>query len=199
MSKIGQGKSHEITSVEADAMATLWHEITHNRNKPQWNNGKWQGANFCNTQLQRSFMELANEYVARNTLPEFYKTLGCPQTPQPQYIKSRDTTGYNDMVTNYDYVVTKLGLKEKKVLDAVRSHLYNKPYNDQQSGLIDGLIKGGIKDKYGNKLKKSVVKSLVNIIRSTKHTIAWNGYSYTITKTKEQNLDEWLKANNIIQ
>ena len=190
MAKIGQGKSHEITFDEADGMATLWHEITHNRNIP----------GYCHTTTtQTDVMELANEYLARNTLPEFYKTLGCPQTPQPQYIKSRDTTGYNDMVTNYDYVVTKLGLKEKKVLDAVRSHLYNKPYNDQQSGLIDGLIKGGIKDKYGNKLKKSVVKSLVNIIHSTKHTIAWNGYSYTITKTKEQNLDEWLKANNIIQ
>lgn len=199
MAKIGNGKWKDITEGEADAMATFWHEITHNRNKSQWDNGKWQGANFCNTSLQRSFMELANEYVARNTLPEFYKTLGCPQTPHPQFMKSRDSTGYNDMVTNYDYVITKLGLKEKKVLDAVRSHLYNKPYNDQQSGLIDGLIKGGIKDKDGNKLKKSVVKSLVGIIRSTTHTLVWNGSSYTISKTKEQSLDEWLRANNIIK
>lgn len=189
MAKIGNGKWKDITEGEADAMATFWHEITHNRNKPQWDNGKWQGANFCNTSLQRSFMELANEYVARNTLPEFYKTLGCPQTPHPQFMKSRDSTGYNDMVTNYDYVVTKLKLKEKKVLDAVRSHLYNKPYNDQQNGLINGLIKGGIKDKDGKKLKKSVVKSLVGIIRSTQNSAS---------QTKEQILDDWLKANNII-
>lgn len=198
MAKIGNGKWKDITEKEADAMATFWHEITHNRNKPQWVGGKWQGANFCNTSLQRSFMELANEYVARNTLPEFYKTLGCPQTPHPQFMKTRDTTGYNDMVTNYDYVVTKLGLKEKKVLDAVRSHLYNKPYNDQQNGLIDGLVKGDIKDKDGKKLKKSVVKALVGIIRSTEHTRVWNGSTYTITKAKEVKLDEWLKANNII-
>lgn len=189
MAKIGNGKWKDITEGEADAMATFWHEITHNRNKPQWDNGKWQGANFCNTSLQRSFMELANEYVARNTLPEFYRTLGCPQTPHPQFMKSRDSTGYNDMVTNYDYVVTKLKLKEKKVLDAVRSHLYNKPYNDQQNGLINGLIKGGIKDKDRKKLKKSVVKSLVGIIRSTQNSAS---------QTKEQILDDWLKANNII-
>lgn len=93
------------------------------------------------------------------------------------------------MVTNYDYVVTKLKLKEKKVLDAVRSHLYNKPYNDQQNGLINGLIKGGIKDKDGKKLKKSVVKSLVGIIRSTQNSAS---------QTKEQILDDWLKANKII-
>lgn len=198
MAKIGQGKSHEITSDEADAMATLWHEITHNRNKPQWNNGKWQGANFCNTQLQRSFMELANEYVARNTLPEFYKTLGCPSTPHPQYIKSRITTGYNDMVTNYDYIVTKLGLSEKKVLDTVRSHLYNQSYTDQENGLIDGLVKGGIKDKYGKKLKRSVVKALIDNIRSTENEYGWKNKKWSITKTKEQILDEWLKTNNII-
>ena len=197
LSKIGKGKWQDITDKEADAMATFWHEITHNRNKPQWVGGKWQGANFCNTSLRRSFMELANEYVARNTLPEFYKTLGCPQTPHPQFMKTRDTTGYNDMVTNYDYVVTKLGLDEKKVLDAVRKHLYNEPYNDQQSGLIEGLVKGGIKDKNGKPLKKSVLKSLVGQIRTMR-----NGGKYIATgfkaMTKEELLEDWLKANGII-
>ena len=189
MAKIGQGKSHEITSDEADAMATLWHEITHNRNIP----------GYCNMDTtQTTFMELANEYVARNTLPEFYKKLGCPSTPHPQYIKSRITTGYNDMVTNYDYVVTKLGLKEKKVLDTVRSHLYNQSYTDQENGLIDGLVKGGIKDKYGKKLKRSVVKALIDNIRSTENEYGWKNKKWSITKTKEQILDEWLKTNNII-
>lgn len=40
MAKIGNGKWKDITESEADAMATFWHEITHNRNKPQWDNGK---------------------------------------------------------------------------------------------------------------------------------------------------------------
>ena len=105
LGKIGQGKWGDITDVEADAMATLWHEITHNRNKPQWIGGVFQRANFCNTNMQRSYMELANEFVARKTLPEFYKILGCPATPHPQYMQSRASTGYNRMVTNYDYVI----------------------------------------------------------------------------------------------
>ena len=64
--------------------------------------------------MQRSYMELANEFVARKTLPEFYKILGCPATPHPQYMQSRASTGYNRMVTNYDYVIKKLGLDAKK-------------------------------------------------------------------------------------
>lgn len=197
LGKIGQGKWGDITDVEADAMATLWHEITHNRNKPQWIGGVFQRANFCNTNMQRSYMELANEFVARKTLPEFYKILGCPATPHPQYMQSRASTGYNRMVTNYDYVIKKLGLDAKKVLDAVREHLYEKPYCDQKNGLIDGLSKGGIKDKNGKPLKKSVLNSLIKTIECTDATYSWNGTKY-ITKSKEQVLDEWLANNDVI-
>jgi hypothetical protein len=197
LGKIGQGKWGDITDVEADAMATLWHEITHNRNKPQWIGGVFQRANFCNTNMQRSYMELANEFVARKTLPEFYKILGCPATPHPQYMQSRASTGYNRMVTNYDYVIKKLGLDAKKVLDVVREHLYEKPYCDQKNGLIDGLAKGGIKDKHGKPLKKSVLNSLIKTIECTDATYSWNGTKY-VTKSKEQVLDEWLANNDVI-
>ena len=197
LGKIGQGKWGDITDVEADAMATLWHEITHNRNKPQWIGGVFQRANFCNTNMQRSYMELANEFVARKTLPEFYKILGCPATPHPQYMQSRASTSYNRMVTNYDYVIKKLGLDAKKVLDAVREHLYEKPYCDQKNGLIDGLAKGGIKDKHGKPLKKSVLNSLIKTIECTDATYSWNGTKY-VTKSKEQVLDEWLANNDVI-
>lgn len=197
LGKIGQGKWGDITDVEADAMATLWHEITHNRNKPQWIGGLFQRANFCNTNMQRSYMELANEFVARKTLPEFYKILGCPATPHPQYMQSRASTDYNRMVTNYDYVIKKLGLDAKKVLDAVREHLYEKPYCDQKNGLIDGLAKGGIKDKHGKPLKESVLNSLIKTIECTDATYSWNGTKY-VTKSKEQLLDEWLANNDVI-
>lgn len=197
LSKIGTGKEKDITAGEADAMATFWHEITHNRNKLNWVNGKFQRANFCNTALQRSFMELANEYVARNTLPEFYKTLGCKETPHSEYIKTRTSTGYNDMVTNYDYVVDKLGLDKEKVLNAVRNHLYNKPYNDQRSGLIDGLLQGGITDKDGKALKKTVLKALVGLIREAKDDYVWDGKAFIPAK-KEERIDDWMRANGIL-
>lgn len=48
LAKIGQGKSDTITDLEADAMATLWHEITHNRNVP---------GNMYTTSIQTDVME----------------------------------------------------------------------------------------------------------------------------------------------
>ena len=64
LGKIGQGKSDEITFEEADAMATFWHEICHNRNIPSWTQGD-------KTKMQTRFMELANEFVARHTCRNF--------------------------------------------------------------------------------------------------------------------------------
>ena len=115
-----------------------------------------------------------------------------------QYIQSRASTSYNRMVTNYDYVIKKLGLDAKKVLDAVREHLYENPYCDQKNGLIDGLAKGGIKDKHGKPLKESVLNSLIKAIECTDATYSWSGTEYVVTKSKEQLLDEWLANNDVI-
>ena len=80
--KIGEEKSETITFSEADAMATLWHEITHNRNKP---------GNMKLTEEQVKVMEMMNEFVARKTLPEFYSQLGCDTMPYPEFINNRDS------------------------------------------------------------------------------------------------------------
>lgn len=197
LSKIGQERSQDITISEADALATLWHEITHNRNKTTWVGGKFQHAIFCKTKLQRSFMELANEFVARKTLPEFYNTLGCKEVPHPEFIKDRSSTNYNDMVTNYDWVVSRLGLDEQKVLDAVRSHLYDKPYNSQIDGLVEGLMRGGIKGKGGKPLKERLVKSLVIQIREGKTGVIYTPTGYKVM-TKEEKLEKWMADNHII-
>ena len=58
LGKIGSKRSADITDKEADGMATFWHEITHNRNKPGL---------MSLTKDERKFMELANEFVARKT------------------------------------------------------------------------------------------------------------------------------------
>ena len=173
MTKIGQGKSVEITTEEADAMATYWHEITHNRNGTAWE---------LITSNERKYMELANEYVARKTLPEFYKKLGCGKTPHPEFMTSRSTTGYNTMVNNYDFVVSKLGLDEIKVLDSVRKQLYNESYKKQSDGLYQGLIDGGLKKIDGSKVKKSEINKLLVICRDD----------------SKLDVDTWLKNNGFL-
>lgn len=174
LGKIGKGKSADITELEADAMATFWHEITHNRNKH---------GNMRLTSTQREFMELANEFVARKTLPEFYRILGCKETPQAQFIENRVSTGYNRMVTNYDFVIKRLGLDFDKVLAEVRRNLFNEVYSDQQVGLRQGLINGGIKRLDGKKVKVSELNKLLSIIRGNSQTTVEN----------------WLRINGFIQ
>lgn len=173
LGKIGSKRSADITDDEADGMATFWHEITHNRNKR---------GNMVLTDTQRSYMELANEFVARKTLPEFYKTLGCKETPHPQYITNRNSTGYNRMVNNYDFVIQRLGLDADKVLAAVRKNLYNEVYSDQQTGLRQGLIDGGIKRADGSKVKISELNKILKYCNDT----------------GQGTLENWLKSNGFI-
>lgn len=154
LAKIGRSDSSSITEEEADAMATFWHEITHNRNT---------AGRMGLTDLQRSYMELANEFVARKTLPEFYKVLGCAETPHKEFINNRRSTGYNGMVTTYDKAITLCGLDASKVLDAVRKTLYNEPYTGQAEGLKQGLIDGGLKHMDGTAPKRSEVNKIVRL------------------------------------
>lgn len=165
LSTIGKGKWQDITDDEADAMATFWHEITHNRNKL---------GNMALTTIQRRYMELANEFVARKTLPEFYQKLGCGETPQPQFITNRNSTGYNRMVNNYDFVIQRLGLDADKTLAAVRESLYNEAYTQQQTGLKKGLVDGGIKHADGSKAKKSELYGILQRCKDSSQTTVEN-------------------------
>lgn len=142
-------KGEKINFEEADALATFWHEITHNRNKV--------GPVF-KTHLQTRYMELANEFVARNTLPEFYQALGS-KIQFSEFMTNRKSTGYNTMVRNYANLVNKTGLETAKVVDKVKEHLFTVSYDKQNEGLTKALI--GAKKKDGTKLKKAEINSLV--------------------------------------
>ena len=170
MAKIGQGKSHEITFDEADGMATLWHEITHNRNIP---------GNCHRTTTQTDVMEMMNEFVARKTLPEFYSKMGCPATPHPEFINNRDRTAYNQRVIGYDFVINKLGLDPDKVLQSAKKNLFNLKYTEQEKTAIQALLDGGL-DKFkganGKKLKKTQIKKIVTMCRKGTEITIINNY-----------------------
>lgn len=194
LSKIGSGKVKEISFNEADAMATFWHEITHNRNKLWFTRM---------TTTQRRYMELANELIARHSLPEFYKTLGVEDMPFKEFITNRTSTGYNKMVTSYDYVLDVLNLDKDKVYASVRNHLFNADYTKQVDGLKQGLVDGGIhylsKDKKGNfkAISKSDLSDLVKLVKGAGdyHEYA-NGIGTLVSKNKT--IEEWLKAHDLL-
>ena len=147
-------------------MATLWHEITHNRNIP---------GNCHTTTTQTDVMEMMNEFVARKTLPEFYSKMGCPATPQ----NNRDSTGYNKRVIGYDFVINKLGLDPDKVLQSAKKSLFNLKYTKQEKTAIQALLDGGL-DKFkganGKKLKKTQIKKIVAYCRQGYSTITIENY-----------------------
>lgn len=189
LAKIATRHSADITKGEADAMATFWHEITHNRNKP---------GNMYLTDTQRRYMELANEFVARKSLPEFYRVLGCKETPQAQFISNRNSTGYNDMVNNYDLVIRELGLNADKALATVRKNLFNEVYSDQATGLKQGLIDGGLKRLDGKKIKASELNSLLKAIRTTKGRVYMNINGDWVKESREEQMVKWLKKNGYL-
>ena len=143
-------KGEEITFDEADAVSTFWHEITHNRNKP---------GNMYRTKLQTRNMELANEFVSRNTLSEFYGAFGS-KLQHVELVTNRVSTGYNTMVNNYQSIIAKTGLKKDDVVEKVKDHLFNGKYNDQKTGLMNALE--GATKADGTKLKKAEINSLVS-------------------------------------
>ncbi|MCM1165180.1 MAG: hypothetical protein NC401_04105 [Ruminococcus sp.] len=192
LGKIGQKKTSEITFAEADAMATFWHEICHNRNT---------SGNMRLTKMETRFMELANEFVARHSLPEFYAKLGASHVPHPEFQTDRNSTNYNEMVTNYDFVITKLGLSHSKTLASVRKHLFSGAYNDQQTGLGQGLLDGGLKYANGKAVKKSDLNALLKLIRTTEsdvRTYDTKQGKFVITKTRQDIIVEWLKEKGFI-
>jgi hypothetical protein len=118
------------TYTQEQALSTLWHEILHNKNKI---------GNVPMTAMQRKNMELANEFVSRNTLPEFMKMLGG-KLHHKDLMDARPNTGYDHWVVNYDQLIVRMGADKAKVLADVQSHLFNKSYNEQKEGLRDALM-----------------------------------------------------------
>lgn len=120
----------ENTFNQERSMATLWHEITHNRNKLGIMNM---------TARQVRYMETANEFVARNTLPEFFTALGG-ELANKELMINRNNTGYNPWVLAYQKIIEDYGLDKEKVLSIVKEHLFNEPYTKQKDGLVKALV-----------------------------------------------------------
>jgi hypothetical protein len=94
--KLLEGKGEEITAREAGSTLTYWHERTHNLPKALLSQAMFEGD-------QKRIMELATEFYARKTLPEFYKMFGAELPKQIDY-----RSGYMVHVDNFQMAVSKL-------------------------------------------------------------------------------------------
>jgi hypothetical protein len=152
--KLMQGKSGELTSVETQAILTYWHERTHNLTTKSYLTAIYTGD-------QKNEMELAIEFIAQKTLPDFYKMFGAEM---PEKINS--LSGYATMTDNYQTAVSKLieigDIKEENVIQTIKEHIINGELGSQRKGLVEALygakINGEIIDR--RKLNSIITKAL---------------------------------------
>lgn len=148
----------KTTLEQEDAFSTLHHEMWHNANK---------AGNMRLTKQQIYQMELANEFVSRKTLPDFMKSIGG-ELSNTSLISDRKSTGYNEMVRNYDQLISWSGSNSDDVLKVVKDNLINGRYDKQIDGLVDGIMKNA-----NYKLKKSDVKNLIKECYSARNEDAF--------------------------
>jgi SPP1 gp7 family putative phage head morphogenesis protein len=146
-------KGKPTTLNQEDSISTLHHEMWHNANKPGY---------VRMTVDQTKTMELANEFVSRKTLPEFMKKLGG-KLENESLINNRESTGYNNMVINYDSLIDWSKADKARVLETVKEHLINGSYNNQMEGLVNA-----IKINSEFEIKEQTVKSLIKYAKDNR-------------------------------
>ena len=131
------------------AFGTYYHEIMHNSNK--------KGIHYSNllTPTETRYMELANEFVSRKTLPDFMKKMGGKLNHEI-LMSDRKNTGYNTMVRNFDSLIRFVDADESKVLSDVKKNLIEGDYKLQQK-----YLKNAISDHSAYKLKAKTYDSLL--------------------------------------
>lgn len=123
----------ELSLEQEMAVSTFWHEIWHNRN---------QSNNEVLTSTERNYMELGNEFVARNTLDDFYEKLGTVLT-HDSLKTNRTDTGYNTWVRNYQHLIEFFDGDFNQVLSYMKDKMQNGNYTDVKTYLVTAIMNAG--------------------------------------------------------
>lgn len=142
-------KGEECSFWEERALATLWHELTHNRHKGLESPGPEYS-------ISRRYMEMANEFVARNTFDQFFEAMGGELKCKGLMVY-RDNTAYNLSVVKYQDAINAYGLDKSKVVKSVSDYLFNNDYSSQDIGLAKALADNS-DGKISYKMAESIVR-----------------------------------------
>ena len=99
-------KGEELTFNEEYAFESLWHELTHNRQKP--------GRISRKEASQQRVMEIVTQWTARRTYPRLLESLGGKATHQKEILKKG--YGYGLWIRNFDRLLDVLRIKEEELL-----------------------------------------------------------------------------------
>ena len=122
------------TENECRAIGTLWHEMTHNRHKlpsgwPDIPRGK-----------ATDYMEMANEFVARKTLPDLFGQIGAKNAPYKLFMTKRDNCGYDDWVVRLDTAIDFFGIDRRTFLKQAMTDLFDGSYSQQKDLLANNIV-----------------------------------------------------------
>lgn len=99
-------KGEELTFNEEYAFESLWHELTHNRQKP--------GDLGRGETPQRRVMEIFTQWTARRTYPRLLESLGGKAAHQKEILKKG--YGYGRRIQNFDRLLDVLKIKDEDLL-----------------------------------------------------------------------------------
>ena len=99
-------KGEELTFNEEYAFESLWHELTHNRQKPG-NLGRGETP-------QQRIMEIFTQWTARRTYPRLLESLGGKAVHQKEILKKG--YGYGLWIRNFDRLLDVLEIREEELL-----------------------------------------------------------------------------------
>ena len=99
-------KGEELTFNEEYAFESLWHELTHNRQKP----GDLGGKNSPELRM----MEIFTQWTARRTYPRLLESLGGKAVHQKEILKKG--YGYGLWIRNFDRLLDVLKIKDEDLL-----------------------------------------------------------------------------------
>ena len=99
-------KGEELTFNEEYACESLWHELTHNRQKP--------GDLGRGETPQRRVMEIFTQWTARRTYPRLLESLGGKAAHQKEILKKG--YGYSRRIQNFDRLLDVLKITDEDLL-----------------------------------------------------------------------------------
>lgn len=124
--KLAEGK--DLTWNEEYACESLWHEITHNRQKR---------SSLGDVGLR--YMETVTQWTARRTYHEMLESLGGSADHQADIKKNG--LGYGHWVKNFDRLLEALGIDEAVLLSFMQDMIATRQMNEYGQTLVDFLAK----------------------------------------------------------
>ena len=131
--KLAEGKP--LTWEEEYACESLWHEITHNRQK---------SAPLGRNTAASRYMETVTQWTARRTYHEMLESLGGKATHQTDIKKNG--LGYGYWIRNFDRLLDALGVDDSVMLPFMQEIITTLPMDKYGKALVDFLSKeSGVK------------------------------------------------------